>query len=133
MILIIPFGVPGSGKSTIWKNLKAKLESLGPAEWSYDSVSSDAIRAELMQDLIKQGKTKKEAFDLTARSGPQAYGKAFGKLCSEAMGSGKAKTHIIFLDKNHPANGLKRVCDDVRKNLAGNVEVRKLYMVPDIP
>ena len=133
VILIIPFGVPGSGKSTILKKLRERIESLGSADWSIDSVSSDAIRAELMAELIKQGKTKKAAFDQTGRSGPQAYGRAFGKLCSEAMGAGKAKTHIIFCDKNHPVNGLKRVNDDIRKNLAGNVQVSKLYMIPDIP
>lgn len=38
---------------------------------------------------------------------------------------------MIMLDKNHPANGLKRVTDDARKNLRGNVVVKKLYMVPD--
>ena len=52
VLLIVPFGVPGSGKSTIWKRIKAKIEALDPAEWTCDSVSSDGIRAELMKEHI---------------------------------------------------------------------------------
>lgn len=58
MFIIIPFGVPGSGKSTILKALKAKIETLDRAEWSFATVSSDAIRAEKMAPLIKEGKTR---------------------------------------------------------------------------
>lgn len=82
VILIVPFGVPGYGKSTIWKNLKAHIESLDPALWTCDSVSSDGIRASVMKPLLDAGKTKKQAFDATAKSGPAAYGQEFGKLCS---------------------------------------------------
>ena len=56
--IVIPFGVPGSGKSTIQKGLKEKLESLDASEWTFDSISSDSIRAGLMAPLIAQGKTK---------------------------------------------------------------------------
>ena len=63
-----------------------------------------------MQDLINSGKTKDQAFQATQKSGPAAYGRAFTKLCNEAQsGSNIGKNHIIFLDKNHPANGLRRV------------------------
>ena len=44
VIFIIPFGVPGSGKSTIWKNIKEKFDSMDATEWTCDSVSSDGIR-----------------------------------------------------------------------------------------
>lgn len=84
VILIVPFGVPGSGKSTIWKTLKAHLETMDSADWTFDSVSSDGIRAKQMQEFIAQGKTKKEAFDATARSGPQAYGAELARLCADA-------------------------------------------------
>ena len=42
VIVIIPFGVPGSGKSFIWENIQKKLESM--QDWTFDSVSSDGIR-----------------------------------------------------------------------------------------
>ena len=52
VILIVPFGVPGSGKSTIWKTLKAHLETLDAKDWTFDVVSSDSIRAQQMQSFI---------------------------------------------------------------------------------
>ena len=39
VIVIVPFGVPASGKTTVWEMLKEHLESL--PGWSCDSVSSD--------------------------------------------------------------------------------------------
>ena len=124
--------MPGSGKSTIKKLLAEKIATLDPKMWSFDSVSSDEIRADLMSDFTKAGKTKKEAFDATARTGPQAYSRAFGQLCSQAQtGKGKGQTHVIFLDKNHPANGRRRVVDECKKNLKGNIIVKKLYLVPE--
>lgn len=132
--MIIPFGVPGSGKSTVKKALFEKVESLKSEGWSIDAVSSDSIRFDLMKPLIDGGKTKKEAFEATARSGPKAYGDAFARLCSEAQTSTTlGANHVIFLDKNHPANGIKRAVDDIRKNLKGNVNVKKLFLVPDMP
>lgn len=85
VFVIIPFGVPGSGKSTIKKALAEKVATMEESEsWSFESISSDSIRAELMKPLIEGGKTKKEAFDATARSGPKTYGDTFGRICSNA-------------------------------------------------
>lgn len=62
VIVIIPFGVVGSGKSTIMNSLKSMLEAKDQTEWTFDSVSSDEIRQQLMQPLIKAGQTKDQAF-----------------------------------------------------------------------
>ena len=71
---------------------------------------------------------------MTARSGPKAYDDAFFDLCNQATKQGKGKNHVIFLDKNHPSNGLKRVIDNIRKGLPGdNVNVKKLYLIPEVP
>ena len=51
VIVVIPFGVPASGKSTIWGLLKQKFDSL--PDWTCDSVSSDAIRGEQMNELMQ--------------------------------------------------------------------------------
>ena len=44
LIVVIPFGVPGSGKSFIWKCLKEKIQSLDSKEFTCSSVTSDGIR-----------------------------------------------------------------------------------------
>jgi adenylylsulfate kinase-like enzyme len=53
VLVIIPFGVVGSGKSTFAKSLKGIAEQLN---WTMASVSSDATRKELMDDYIKKNK-----------------------------------------------------------------------------
>lgn len=58
VIVIVPFGVVGSGKSTIEKNLKAMLMEKDSADWTFDSISSDQIRSDLMAPLIERGQTK---------------------------------------------------------------------------
>ena len=63
VIIIIPFGVPGSGKSFIWENMKKKLSS--EKEWTLDSVSSDGIRGEQMEEYIQKGLSKDEAYNKT--------------------------------------------------------------------
>ena len=46
VLFVIPFAVPGSGKSFCWNILKAHLDEL--PEWSYQAISSDEIRGELI-------------------------------------------------------------------------------------
>jgi len=48
---IIPFALPGSGKSFCWDAISNHLSSL--PNWSYQSVSSDEIRGELIKDTMK--------------------------------------------------------------------------------
>ena len=55
----MPFGVPGAGKSTIKKLLADKMSTMDPKMWTFDSVSSDGIRANLMKEHLDAGKTKK--------------------------------------------------------------------------
>lgn len=52
-------------------------------------------------------------------------------MLGAAQSTGKGKNHVVYLDKNHPSNGLKRVVDDIRKYLKGNVNVKKLFLIPE--
>ena len=105
---------------------------MNPEEWTFDTVSSDAIRAKVMKPLLDSGKTQKEAFNMTVKSGPAAFGAEVARLCSEATFDNKGRNHIIFVDKNHPANGVKKIIDDLYKNIrVSNVNLKKLYLVPE--
>ena len=72
MIAIIPFGIPGSGKSTFLNSLKQVCTKLS---WSIASVSSDDIRKEAIDKLTSKGMARKEAFDKTSKSGPAEFNK----------------------------------------------------------
>ena len=86
-----------------------------------------------MKPLIDQGKTKKQAFDATAKMGPREYGNALAQMCANAVNADKGSSHVLFLDKNHPVNGIKRAVDDIRKLITGRVNIKKLYMIPEVP
>ena len=51
VIIIIPFGTPCSGKSFMWDGLKKKIEAT--PNWSCESISTDEIRRQEMEKLMK--------------------------------------------------------------------------------
>lgn len=57
---------------------------MDPAEWTFATISSDGIRGDLMAPLIAAGKTRDQAFQATAKSGPKAYGDAMERMFDEA-------------------------------------------------
>ena len=57
---------------------------MDPAEWTFATISSDGIRGDLMAPLIAAGKTRDQAFQSTAKSGPKAYGDAMERMFDKA-------------------------------------------------
>jgi len=51
VLAIIPFGIPGSGKSTFLQTL---TKVVGNLNWSIASVSSDGVRKELIDKMLKK-------------------------------------------------------------------------------
>ena len=73
-IFIVPFGVPNSGKSTIWKQVQSVLKEEVPSiDWSFAYVSSDQIRGEETQKLISKGMNKDQAFDKCRKVATDRY------------------------------------------------------------
>jgi tRNA uridine 5-carbamoylmethylation protein Kti12 len=69
--VIIPFGIPGSGKTTFKQALLKVLDKL---DWSFASVSSDEIRKEMMDKLIREKKIdEKEAFEKSGKIATSEY------------------------------------------------------------
>ena len=66
------------------KGIKTRIDSMDPAEWTFATISSDGIRGDLMAPLIAAGKTRDQAFQSTAKSGPKAYGDAMERMFDEA-------------------------------------------------
>ncbi len=64
VLTILPFGTVGSGKSTFLKTLTQIVKKL---DWSISSISSDALRKELVDKYKEKfpDVTEKEAFDKT--------------------------------------------------------------------
>lgn len=41
-------------------------------------------------------------------------------------------THVIFVDKNHPPNGMKNTLNDIFDSIPADVDFKVCYMVPDM-
>jgi hypothetical protein len=66
VITIIPFGIVGSGKSTFYKTLTQIASKL---KWSIASLSSDALRKELVTGYMEKFPKidEREAFEKTGK------------------------------------------------------------------
>jgi len=101
ILVFIPIGIPGMGKTTFLSILKKLLEEKGCA---ITIISSDIIRKRHMDAVLKgePSITEKKAFEKTAKPAKIEF---FNEV-ENAISRTKAlnQTHIIFLDKNHPPN-----------------------------
>jgi len=73
--------------------------------------------------------TRDKAFDATMKTGPKLYGAKMVKIIA-ASGNGDSKTHVIFMDKNHPSNALDRLVGDIVDNTPNGVNLKKVYLTP---
>ena len=130
VITIIPFGIVGSGKSTFLKTLTDVAAEL---KWSLASISSDAIRKELVTGyMAKFPKVEeKEAFDKTGKTAGIEFSRRLENLVKNADKS-FSPVHIIFADKNHPVNGLDKTLTLVRSKLPQGCQSKCLYLIPKI-
>jgi hypothetical protein len=130
--VVIPLGLPCYGKTFFWEELKLAFE--WRKGWSYDSVSTDAIRASEMDRLITKDSTmtRKVAFDLTAKTCHDVFYDKLISMLKNADQEDLGQNHVIFLDSNIPIFGLSRIVEEVNTHMPKNVICRKVYMIPDI-
>jgi tRNA uridine 5-carbamoylmethylation protein Kti12 len=115
VLAIIPFGIPGSGKSTFLKTL---TKVVGNLNWSIASVSSDGVRQELIDKMLKKDSslTRDQAFDRTAKAAGAEFNKQLEKLV-KSSDKAYSNVHVIFVDKNHPVNGIAKTRQLILQNL----------------
>ena len=134
VIVVIPFGVPSSGKSTIWGLIKEHIDSL--PDWTCDSVSSDEIRGQIMGRMMSDSlrMSKKVAFNKSTKSAGNAYDKELRRIISRASDpeADTGSTHVIFLDKNHANDdGITKATKELVIN-EKNIKLKKLYLIPEM-
>lgn len=84
VVVVIPFGLAGAGKSFCFRALQAKIQETEGC--TFDVISSDGIRGEMVQKLMEKEKiTRDDAFQKTAKSANKEYGFRFFKLLENAQ------------------------------------------------
>lgn len=97
------------------------------------SVSSDEVRGEHVKKYMEThpGVSNKDAFDKTGKTATQNFNKRVEQLIRESEKSHSC-VHIIFIDKNHPPNGLDKTVGMIKQHLPVGCVSKKLYLIPKI-
>ena len=130
VLFVIPFATPGSGKTFCWNAIKNHLAD--DKSWSFQSLSSDDIRGELIAEAMKKNKIDRDkAFAQTMKSGPAAYAQQLKQIVRSCGDKGWSTNHVVYLDKNYPKDAVSRIIAEIQEQLPGNVYPRYVYLIPE--
>lgn len=125
-IVFIPLTIPGMGKSYLYKEVvKSYCEENG---LTVRLVSSDQIRQSEMSKLKQKEPTLSEnALFVKTR---ETADEAFSKLLIHYLKERSNEDKIIFIDKNHPPNAIKKTIELIHAHKPRNSDVRLLALMP---
>ena len=130
---VIPFAAINAGKSYVWEAIQQVLgQEKQHGKWSFSSVSSDKIRAQETERLLSEGKlTKESAFNKSAAAAGRTYKAELLKLIKATSALQDDENHIIFLDKNHPADkNIHHVTSLIDDEMPQGIRYLKAYLIP---
>lgn len=111
ILVIMPVGIPGMGKSTfIETQLRPYFESQPGVK--FVTFASDAIRKEILDDTLAKNKsqginkTRDQVFSDTAKRASILFMQTLDQKIYEAIEDQTCLHHVICLDKNHPPQAL---------------------------
>lgn len=109
LVVLVPMTLPGTGKTTFVNSLREIMNDL---KIQFFSISSDAIRADLMSTLrVKNRKmTREEAFSQTGKYAGREFEKQL-KYIIDLYLDGRNDKGVLYIDKNHPPNAISRTME----------------------
>jgi len=129
VVIIVPVGIPGMGKTTL---IECLIKGLNREGAYCLKVSSDEIKRAHMDKYRAQHKsTEEEAFHGTQTEAAKAFFVELGKATTRVM-TAKEKLAVLFLDRNHPPETLDKTIDTIKEKELAGVRVTKLALVPEI-
>ncbi len=66
------------------------------------------------------------------KSGPAEYARRLKDIVKSCNDKSFKTNHLVFLDKNHPMDAIKKVISEINNNLPFNVQAKFLYMIPAV-
>jgi hypothetical protein len=125
-IVFIPITIPGIGKTYLYNEvIKPYCEENG---LMVRYVSSDKIREAEMQILKSKDMyaTESALFSQTRDSANEA----FDKMLVHYLKEKSLEDKVIFIDKNHPPNGIRKTIEFINKNKTKFADVRLIALLP---
>lgn len=128
LVVLVPISIPGSGKSFLVETLRGIIEKKG---MKFSVVSSDSIRKEVTDNLKKRNPktTEEKAFQNSSKDAARIYEETVRRIV-RATEKAKEKTHVVFLDKNHPPNGIQKAVNTVKSECPRNCRLFLHALVP---
>lgn len=125
-IVFIPMTIPGMGKSHLYKDvIRPYCEENG---LSVRLVSSDQLRKAEMDKLkLKEPHLSENALFAKTR---ETADEAFTKLFMHYLREKTLEDKVIFIDKNHPPNAIKKTIELVHAHKPRHADVRLLALMP---
>jgi hypothetical protein len=125
-IVFIPLTIPGMGKSHLYKDVvKSYCEENG---LTVRLVSSDQIRHAEMGRLRQKEANLTENVLFAKSREPADH--AFSKLLIHYLKERSNEDKIIYIDKNHPPNAIKKTIELIHAHKPANSDVRLLALMP---
>jgi len=129
ILVFIPIGIPGMGKTTFLNILKKLLEEKGCA---ISIISSDVIRKNLIEETLQKEPhiSESKAFEKTAKFAKTRFFDDVEKAILKTK-TLTQKTHIVFLDKNHPPSIIKDTIEFFEKpKFLNKFDIRTVVIKP---
>ena len=120
ILVLMPVGIPGMGKSTfIETQLRPFFESQSGVK--FVSFASDAIRKEIVDETLAKNKaqginrTRDQIFSDTGKRANTIFMQTLDHKIYEAIEDHSFLHHVICLDKNHPPQALQSTVESINK------------------
>ena len=131
LVVIIPMGIPGMGKSTAKKIMKSLLEEKGI---SFYSLSSDEIRKKEFDDYEKNNVildyNRNEVYKATSSTSSQKFFEGLKSILN-MIGNGNNKRNVFFLDKNHTPNIIGTTTNYLKNHCPLSVNMKIIALLPN--
>ncbi|KRX03494.1 hypothetical protein PPERSA_02873 [Pseudocohnilembus persalinus] len=133
LYFFIPISVPGMGKTTLCDILRQNIEKVDK-DSSLLVISSDLIRKQLI-DNKKQKKpflNEDQLFEQTKSQYNKEYFKTLKEIIQQKSQQEQSNNIFIFLDKNHPPNGIEKAINDIKNVIPINYDHEIIGLVPKV-
>jgi hypothetical protein len=138
IIVIMPLGVPGMGKTTFINQSLTEVLGQLSAEFTLRTISSDKIKNELMSDYLSRNpsKTQEQAHEASGKKANGIFNHQINESLSNAVGHSTIDYHVIALDKNYLPEHIGKTVDTIDKIYselrAKDTQLLKVGLIPDI-
>ncbi|KRX01501.1 hypothetical protein PPERSA_01404 [Pseudocohnilembus persalinus] len=122
LVVLLPIGLPGCGKSFLKLFLKQTIESEEQNKFFY--VSSDEIRAQCAKKYLNQGYSEDESFNKCKKEALLQFNKQIKQIIWEIGEKQKEKVNYLFIDKNNLPNNIENQLLSIRGEIQSNINLQ---------